>query len=121
MHMVVRSMVRKTSPVTGARDEELFRKGRDIADALKEVPEVAATEYKAGAGGIRVIFAVPDRHAGDIIRRLIDRFSITPAITGDSYRLGILDIDDRNILLLLDTDGAHADAIREAVRGIRRC
>ena len=99
----------------------MFRRGRDIADALKEVPEVAATEYRAGGKGIRVIFAVPDRHAGDIIRRLLEKFRITPAIPDGSYRLGIYEVDDRNILLILDTDGDHADAIRDAVRGIRRC
>lgn len=114
-------MVRRTTPITGDREEELFRKGRDIADALKEVPEVAATEYKAGPRGIRVILAVPDRYTGDIIRRLLERFGMTPSIPADAYRLGIFDTDDRNILLLLDADGAHADAIRDAVRGIRRC
>lgn len=114
-------MVRRTSPIAGGPGEELFRKGREIADALKEVPGVAATEYRAGQGGIRVIFAVPDRSAGDLIRRLLGKFGVTPAIPGGSYRLGIYDADDRNILLFLDTDGDHAEAIRDAVLGIRRC
>jgi hypothetical protein len=103
------------------RDEDLFRKGREIADALKEVPEVTATEYKAGMRGIRVIFAVPDGQAGNIIRRLLEKFRITPAIPDGSYRLGIYDADLQNIILMLDTDGDHAEAIRDAVRGIRRC
>jgi len=119
--MLVRTMVRRTTPLIEARDEELFRKGRDIADALKEVPEVAATEYKAGEGGIRVIFAVPDKQAGDLVRRLIEKFRITPSIPEAGYRLGIYDIDDRNILLLLDIDGGYAEAIRDAVQGIKRC
>jgi hypothetical protein len=121
MHMLVRTVVRRTTPVTEVREEELFRKGRDIADALKDLPEVSATEYKAGERGIRVIFAVPDRHVGDMIRRLLEKFRITPAIPAERYRLGIYDFDDRNILLLLDTDGEHAGAIRDAVKGIRRC
>jgi hypothetical protein len=114
-------MVRRTTPVTGDRDEELFRKGREIADALKEVPEVTATEYRAGERSIRVIFAVPDRQAGDLIRRVLEKFRVTPAVSDAGYRLGIYDVDDRNIILLLDTDGGHAEAIRDAVKGIRRC
>jgi hypothetical protein len=121
MHMRVKGMVRRTSPVSEGTGEDLFRKGREIADALKEVPEVTATEYRAGARSIRVIFAVPDQNVGEILRRLLERIRITPAIPDDSYRLGIYDADDRNILLLLDTDGAHAEAIRDAVQGIRRC
>ena len=114
-------MVRRTSPVAGGREDDLFRKGREIADALKDVPEVAATEYKAGPGGIRVIFAVPDIAVGDLIRRLLEKFGVTPAIPGGRYRLGIYDADDRHILLFLDTDGEHAEAIRDAIPGIRRC
>ncbi|MDD1670308.1 MAG: hypothetical protein LUQ67_03195 [Methanomicrobiales archaeon] len=115
-------MVRRTTtPVHGGREEELFRKGMEIADALKEVPEVAATEYRAGEAGIRVIFAVPDRHAGDLIRRVLEKFRITPSIPGAGYRLGIYDVDDRNVLLFLDTKEAYAGAIRDAVKAIRRC
>lgn len=114
-------MVRRTTSVPTDRDEELFRKGREIADALKEIPEVSATEYKASEKGIRVIFAVPDKHAGDLIRRLLERFRVTHGIPDASYRLGIYDVDDRNILVHLDTDGAHAEAIRDAARAVRRC
>jgi hypothetical protein len=121
MQMPVRTVVRRTTPVTVDRDEDLFRKSREIADALKEVPEVTATEYRAGERGIRVIFAVPDRLAGDLIRRMLEKFRMTPAVSDAGYRLGIYDVDDRNILLLLDTDGGHAEAIRDAVKGIRRC
>src|SRR5512136_1404717 len=98
-------MVRRTTPVALDQKEDLFRKGREIADALKEVPEVAATEYRAGGRGVRVIFAVPDRQAGDIVRRLLEKFRITPDIPDGSYRLGIYETDDRNILFTLDTDG----------------
>lgn len=107
--------------MTGDREENLFRKGREIADALMEVPEVSATEYKAGGRGIRVIFAVPDRHAGDLVRRLVEKFRITHGIPDEGYRLGVYDVDDRNILFHLDAAGAHAEAIRNAVLGIRRC
>ncbi len=115
------NMVRRTTPAIQEGDEELFRKGREIADALKEVPEITATEYKAGPAGIRVIFAVSDRDAGTMIRRILEKFRITPSVPEGSVRLGIYDTDDRNILLHLDTDSAHAGAVREAVRGIRRC
>ncbi|MDD1667541.1 MAG: hypothetical protein LUO96_03645, partial [Methanomicrobiales archaeon] len=94
---------------------------RDIADALKEVPEVTATEYRAGGKRIRVIFAVPDAHAGNIIRRLLEKFGLMPGIPDDGYRLGIYDADDRNILLLLDTREEYADQVQAAVKGIRRC
>jgi len=120
MQMQVMMVVRRTTPVTEAREGDLFRKGRDIADALKEIPGVTATEYKAGGRSIRVIFAVPDGQAGGLIRRLLEEFRITPDLPGSGYRLGLYDTDERNILLLLDTDGDHAGAIRKALSRIRK-
>lgn len=121
MQMPVRTVARRNTPLTEDRKEELLAKGREIADALKDVPEVTAMEYRAGERGIRVIFAVPDRYAGEMIRRLLEKFRITPAIPADSYRPGIYDFDERTILLLLDIGGDHDEAIRDAVRGIRKC
>jgi hypothetical protein len=121
MHMPVKALVRRTAPVTRDREEELFRRARDIADALKEIPEVSATEYRAGPGGIRVIFAISDQHAGDLIRRIIEKFRITPAIADTGYRLSIYDVDDTHVLIALDAEERFADAVRDAVRGIRKC
>ncbi len=121
MQMQVMTVVRRTTPVTEAREGDLFRKGRDLADALKEVPGVTATEYKAGGRSIRVIFAVPDGLAGGLIRRLLGEFRITPGLPDTGYRLGIYDTDERNILLLLDTDGDNAGWIRDALSRIRKC
>jgi hypothetical protein len=65
----------------------MFRRAREVADALKESPEVAATEYKANRNGVRVLFAVPDEKVGDLLRRLLERFRMEEELPEQSYRI----------------------------------
>ena len=114
-------MERRDEPVDEGPGEDMFNRAREVADALKEVPEVAATEYSASRASIRILFAVPDRHVGDLIRRIFEGFRREPDVSETVYQLGIYDLDDRNIILNLDIDGEHAGPVRDALKGIRRC
>lgn len=114
-------MARKGGSGVEGPGEDMFRRAREVADALKESPEVAATEYKANRNGVRVLFAVPDEKVGDLLRRLLERFRMEEELPEQSYRICIYDLDDRNIILALDVDGAHAGPARDALKKIRRC
>ncbi|MDD1665691.1 MAG: hypothetical protein LUQ32_10070 [Methanomicrobiales archaeon] len=117
----MKGMTRRGESAGKGPGEDLFDRAREVADALKEVPEVAATEYSTGKSSIRILFAVPDRHVGDLIRRIFEGFRREPDVPEAAYRIGIYDLDDRNIILNLDIDGEHAGPVRDALKGIRRC
>ena len=117
----MRVMVRRHESNVESPGEDMFGRAREVADALKEAPEVSATEYKASRTSIRVLFAVPDKNVGDLIRRILERFRMAADVPVQSYRIGIYDLDDRNIILVLDIDGEHAGPVRDALKGIRRC
>jgi hypothetical protein len=114
-------MAGKSGSGTEGPEEEMFTWAREVADALREVPEVTATEYKASRKSIRVLFAVPDKNVGDLLRRILERFRMAPDLPDQSYRIGVYDIDDRNIILVLDIDREHAGAARDELKKIRRC
>jgi hypothetical protein len=101
--------------------KDMFDRAREVADALGEAPEVTATEYKASGKSVRVLFAVEDRNVGDLLRRILEKFRMTADLPGGSFRIGIYDADDRNIILVLDIDGEHAGSARDALRAIGRC